>query len=334
MSAIYYKGQKYTGPTLNLGSGSLTTDDKTIVGGINEINSSISILNTALEDKQNTLVSGTNIKTINNESILGDGNLTINVSLPSNNITGSGTSGYLTKFNGTNTITDGPALGSGTTTFLRNDGSWAAPSSNALSDISLTWSSSVSTTDWFLAHDTATTGKVLFRAMSPTNVRTTIGAAASSVVGTGTLNTTNKNCIAAINELNSGLSSCVKIVYTDSATDTASGFYGHTEKLYFERYSNGVERMYFYVEFDSSGSTPDPYGFHVKSGWFSGKPNCAYASSFLQYYNTSGSGTTTIGSVAVMADSATNVGLWVGYSTKPLNGWYASGCVMYIPSFA
>lgn len=39
MSAIYYKGQKYTGPTLNLGSGSLTTDDKTIVGGINEINS-------------------------------------------------------------------------------------------------------------------------------------------------------------------------------------------------------------------------------------------------------------------------------------------------------
>lgn len=39
MSAIYFKGQKYTGPTLNLGSGSLTTDDKTIVGGINEINS-------------------------------------------------------------------------------------------------------------------------------------------------------------------------------------------------------------------------------------------------------------------------------------------------------
>ena len=39
MSAIYFKGQKYTGPTLNLGSGSLTTYDKTIVGGINEINS-------------------------------------------------------------------------------------------------------------------------------------------------------------------------------------------------------------------------------------------------------------------------------------------------------
>ena len=44
-----------------------------------------------------------------------------------NNITGSGTSGYLTKFNGTNTITNGPQLGSSTTTYLRNDGSWATP---------------------------------------------------------------------------------------------------------------------------------------------------------------------------------------------------------------
>jgi len=44
-----------------------------------------------------------------------------------NNITGSGASGYLTKFNGTNTITNGPALGSSTTTFLRNDGTWATP---------------------------------------------------------------------------------------------------------------------------------------------------------------------------------------------------------------
>ena len=47
-----------------------------------------------------------------------------------NNVTGSGTSGYLTKFNGTNTITDGPQLGSSTTTFLRNDGTWATPTGN------------------------------------------------------------------------------------------------------------------------------------------------------------------------------------------------------------
>lgn len=44
-----------------------------------------------------------------------------------NNVTGSGTSGNLAKFNGANTVTDGPALGSDTTKFLRNDGTWAAP---------------------------------------------------------------------------------------------------------------------------------------------------------------------------------------------------------------
>ena len=43
MSAIYFKGQKYTGPTLNLGSGNLTTENKTIVGAINELNSSRAI---------------------------------------------------------------------------------------------------------------------------------------------------------------------------------------------------------------------------------------------------------------------------------------------------
>ena len=48
-----------------------------------------------------------------------------------NNITGSGTSGYLTKFNGTNTVTDGPALGTDTTKYLRNDGTWAVPPGTA-----------------------------------------------------------------------------------------------------------------------------------------------------------------------------------------------------------
>ena len=44
-----------------------------------------------------------------------------------NNITGSGTNGYLAKFSSTNGITSGPAIGSDTTKFLRNDGSWAVP---------------------------------------------------------------------------------------------------------------------------------------------------------------------------------------------------------------
>lgn len=44
-----------------------------------------------------------------------------------NNVTGSGTSGSLVKWNGTNTITNGPALGSDTTKFLNNKGEWAVP---------------------------------------------------------------------------------------------------------------------------------------------------------------------------------------------------------------
>ena len=46
-----------------------------------------------------------------------------------NNITGSGTrtSGYIAKFSGQNTITNGPQIGSSTTTYLRNDGTWVNP---------------------------------------------------------------------------------------------------------------------------------------------------------------------------------------------------------------
>ncbi len=44
-----------------------------------------------------------------------------------NNVTGSGTSGYIAKFNSANTITNGPAFGSSTSTYLRNDGSWTTP---------------------------------------------------------------------------------------------------------------------------------------------------------------------------------------------------------------
>lgn len=46
---------------------------------------------------------------------------------PINIITGSGTSGHLVKFNGTNTVTNGPALGTNTSQYLRNDGQWATP---------------------------------------------------------------------------------------------------------------------------------------------------------------------------------------------------------------
>ena len=44
-----------------------------------------------------------------------------------NNVTGYGTSGSLVQFNGTNTITNGPAFGTDTTKFLNNKGEWAEP---------------------------------------------------------------------------------------------------------------------------------------------------------------------------------------------------------------
>lgn len=42
-------------------------------------------------------------------------------------ITGSGTNGYLTKWNGGSSITNGPQLGSDTTKFLNNAGGWTVP---------------------------------------------------------------------------------------------------------------------------------------------------------------------------------------------------------------
>jgi len=44
-------------------------------------------------------------------------------------VTGSGTNNYIAKWNGTTALTNGPAFGSATNTFLRNDGSWAIPAS-------------------------------------------------------------------------------------------------------------------------------------------------------------------------------------------------------------
>lgn len=64
-------------------------------------------------------------------------------------VNGTGTSGYIAKWNGTNSITNGPQFGSSTSTFLRNDGSWAAPAgggSQAMSTAVAQYNSSASTT--------------------------------------------------------------------------------------------------------------------------------------------------------------------------------------------
>lgn len=63
-------------------------------------------------NKQNTLVSGTNIKTINGNSILGSGNLTIG------GITGSGTDNYIPRFNGTTALENSQIYDNGTSVLV------------------------------------------------------------------------------------------------------------------------------------------------------------------------------------------------------------------------
>lgn len=98
--------------TYNLG----TSTKKWIINGVSS---------PSLTDTTYTFSGGTNKFTV---TPLGGTaqDVTVTPSI-ANNITGSGTSGYLAKFNGTNTVTSGPQLGSSTTTFLRNDGTWADP---------------------------------------------------------------------------------------------------------------------------------------------------------------------------------------------------------------
>lgn len=76
-----------------------------------------------------TFTSGTNGFTVKPSNSTSTQTVTVTPSI-ANNITGSGTSGYLAKFNSSNTIEDGVAFGTDTTKFLRNDGTWVAPTDN------------------------------------------------------------------------------------------------------------------------------------------------------------------------------------------------------------
>lgn len=71
-----------------------------------------------------------------------------------NNITGSGTrtNGYLAKFSGTNTVTNGPQIGSDTTKYLRNDGTWQVPPNDD------TWIPNGVSTSGYVAAPTADRG--------------------------------------------------------------------------------------------------------------------------------------------------------------------------------
>ena len=104
--------------------------------------------------------------------------------VPSNNVTGSGTSGYLTKWNGTHTITNGPQLGSSTTTYLRNDGFWATP------------------TDTKVNVTLATTSKAYL--LGTTTTPTGTAAGVTSVADTGVYLTTTAGELCATKFMTSG----------------------------------------------------------------------------------------------------------------------------------
>jgi len=58
----------------------------------------------------------------------------------------------LAKFNGANTVTNGPALGSDTTKFLRNDGTWQVPSYPTVNNATLTIQKNGTTVKTFTAN--------------------------------------------------------------------------------------------------------------------------------------------------------------------------------------
>lgn len=91
-----------------------TNKQNTLISGTNikTINST-SLLGSGNVSVQATLVSGTNIKTINGNSILGSGDLTI-----SGGITGSGTDNYIPRFNGTTALENSQIYDNGTSVLV------------------------------------------------------------------------------------------------------------------------------------------------------------------------------------------------------------------------
>ena len=169
--------------------------------------------------------------------------------IPSNNVTGSGTSGYLVKFNGANTITSGPQLGSATTTYLRNDGTWVAPpnddtkntagSTDTSSKIFLIGATSQAANPQTYSHDTAYVG--------------TDGCLYSG--GTKVL-TAHQDISGKVNKSGDTMSGSLSLAYGASATMT----YDSTNPQigFSENGSQGVKIIY--TDYDSYRA---PYGLKV-----------------------------------------------------------------------
>lgn len=135
-----------------------------------------------------------------------------------NNVTGSGTSGYLAKWNGTNTITNGPQLGSATNTFLRNDGTWATPAG--------TYSLSVATYNTLGGVKPAynTTGAASLTTAAATNTTTPTIAAKTTTSGRYYAVEIDKNGILFVNVPWTNVNSSYLTGITSSDVTTALGY--------------------------------------------------------------------------------------------------------------
>ena len=107
--------QSYNKATIDTQNSALSNAIATNTSDIGVLEGDVIGLTAELGAKQDTLVSGTNIKTINSQSILGEGNLS--VSVESINVNQINATGELNS-----------------STFLRGDGTWAAPSGGGISD--------------------------------------------------------------------------------------------------------------------------------------------------------------------------------------------------------
>ena len=126
----------------------------------------------------------------------------------------SGTSGYLAKFTGAHTVTNGPALGSDTTKFLRNDGTWSTPDSGTDSKTTQTSISTNNNYPVLLKHSANATEET--DAVNATNL--TSGTAVSINPSTGNINAVKLN----------GATIGSSPVFTDTTYTFASGSNGFT----------------------------------------------------------------------------------------------------------
>ena len=197
------------------------------------------------------------------------------------NITGSGTSGKLVKFNGTNTITDGPALSSAissqsqSTKFLREDGTWAAPSYTTNTDndtkvtqtgvtdnqqLSILLKNTNNTTDETNEVKYGKTTNKLVTVNPSTGRITAPGGLEGKADSAGNADTVNNHTVAADVPANAVFTDTTSINITANATDgmwNITGTSGTNEVTYeLEPYNSKSEgKFYTHTDNPSHNST-------------------------------------------------------------------------------